>query len=67
MLGQVELLAERRHQRQLRLQPVGVLLLALEDVLEEVAAAVVALGEAQLDARALLLLARLPPVVAVAQ
>jgi hypothetical protein len=42
LLGEVEALAHLLDQRQLGLQPVGVLLFAFEDLLEQVAAAVVA-------------------------
>jgi hypothetical protein len=50
LLGEVELLAEAIHQAELGLEPVGVLFLGFEDVLEHVAAHLVLLGAAKGDA-----------------
>src|SRR3990172_5003584 len=50
LLGEVVLEPSLLDERELRLQPVGVLLLVLQDVLEQVGRAVVRLRPAQLDA-----------------
>src|SRR5688500_431383 len=49
LFAEVHRLADARHQIELRLEPVRVLLLAVEDRLQQLAAAVVAALEAQRD------------------